>query len=124
MHSPEIDRYREEVADVFAALPPVRRTLRSLDQLIPMLPEEVQQAQTVLTRVSARVDDLRAPRELDETHLLLQRGLALALRATTARLEAMQRGDHDAEWNAASAAAGALLMLDRARDDLGIPLQR
>jgi hypothetical protein len=38
----------------------------------------------------------------------------------TTRLEAQQSGDTTRAWNAASAAAGALIMLDRARADLKI----
>jgi hypothetical protein len=35
------------------------------------------------------------------------------------RLDSTQIGDSDAGWNAASAAAGALMMLDGASTDLG-----
>jgi hypothetical protein len=35
------------------------------------------------------------------------------------RLDSTQTGDSDAGWNAASAAAGALMMLDSASIDLG-----
>jgi hypothetical protein len=39
-------------------------------------------------------------------------------------MEAVAAGNPTLEWNAASAAAGALLLLDRVRNDLGLTKER
>jgi hypothetical protein len=50
---------------------------------------------------------------------LLQRACVLGARATRTLQEATRASDATGEWNAASAAAGALILLDRAIKDIG-----
>ena len=51
-------------------------------------------------------------------HATLTMAYQMAMRATDARTRAAAGNDMDLAWQASSAAAGALLMLDRARDEL------
>jgi cell division septation protein DedD len=55
----------------------------------------------------------------EATHALLQRACALGARASRTLQDATRAGDATGEWNAASAAAGALLLLDRAIKEIG-----
>jgi hypothetical protein len=55
----------------------------------------------------------------EATHALLQRACALGARASRTLQDASRAGDATGEWNAASAAAGALLLLDRAIKEMG-----
>lgn len=55
----------------------------------------------------------------EATHALLQRACALGARASRTLQDAAKAGDATGEWNAASAAAGALLLLDRAIKEIG-----
>lgn len=52
------------------------------------------------------------------SHQSLAKVCELGGTAATARLDAQRRGDGSLAWNAASAAAGALILLDRATSDL------
>jgi hypothetical protein len=54
----------------------------------------------------------------EATHGLLVRACALGARAARLMQDAMRTGDAAGQWNAASAAAGALILLDRAAKDL------
>ena len=76
--------------------------------------------------LAARVTDawrelkaVRPPVEAEAVHNLLVSALQLAIRAASSR----QHGDHDGAdmntaWEASAAAAGALLMFERAQEDL------
>jgi hypothetical protein len=54
----------------------------------------------------------------EATHGLLVRACALGARAARLMQDATRTGDAAGQWNAASAAAGALILLDRAAKDL------
>jgi hypothetical protein len=60
---------------------------------------------------------IRVPASRETTQALLVRASALGARASRMRLDSTQTEDASG-WNAASAAAGALLMLDRASIDI------
>jgi hypothetical protein len=58
------------------------------------------------------------PAELDAAHGLFLAAFQMASRAATTRLNAVSSNDPALRWEAASAAAGALIMLDRAGEEL------
>lgn len=58
------------------------------------------------------------PPELDAAHGLFRAALQMAARAVTAKRNAISFNDQKLDWEAASAAAGALMMLDRASEEL------
>jgi hypothetical protein len=59
-----------------------------------------------------------APAEGAEAHGLLKDAIQLASRAAASRLRAVATADMPTAWEASSAAAGALMLLDRASGDL------
>ena len=61
---------------------------------------------------------IKAPRSREGTHALLQRTCTMGERAVRMRQDGARANDPAAVPNAASAAAGALMMLDRANKDL------
>lgn len=69
-------------------------------------------------------DAIKPPPSRQATHELLVRACALGARATRLGQDAIRTGDMASSWTAASAAAGALLMLDRAANDLGQPVAK
>jgi hypothetical protein len=71
-------------------------------------------AARALTRLSAAV----VPPEAGAAHDLLRNAITLASRAVDGRLQAIASGSMQQAWEASSAAAGALLLLDRAADAL------
>lgn len=58
------------------------------------------------------------PSELAAVHALMVSAAQLAAQAVAARQDAVASGGMDRAWQASSAAAGALMLLDRARRDL------
>jgi hypothetical protein len=58
------------------------------------------------------------PAELAAVHALTVSAAQLAAHAVAARQDAVASGAMDRAWQASSAAAGALMLLDRARRDL------
>ena len=71
-----------------------------------------------LTRTADTLDRTVSPVEVVPVHGLLRQAFALAARAASGRLRAVQGGDLEMAWNAASAAAGAILLFDRATQEL------
>jgi hypothetical protein len=58
------------------------------------------------------------PADLAPVHALLQSASQMASTAAAVRFDAVASGNMAAAWNASSAAAGALLLVGRARDEL------
>ncbi len=61
---------------------------------------------------------IKPPAEAVTVHGLLQNAFQMALRAVDTRMTAIGTNDMSLAWQASSAAAGALLMLDRAREEI------
>ena len=78
-----------------------------------------------LTPLAARVTDawkevktIRPPVEAEAVHNLLTSALQLAIRAASSRRLAITGADMNTAWEASAAAAGALIMFERAQEDL------
>jgi hypothetical protein len=79
----------------------------------------------VLTALAARVTEawreltnIRPPAEAEPVHNLIVNALQLAIRAVSSRRLAITSTDMNTAWEASAAAAGALLMFERAQEDL------
>jgi hypothetical protein len=75
------------------------------------LSELVTLAQRDLSRV-------QPPPEVAAAHSTLVAASGMAVRAASTRLDAVRTGNMDTAWQASSAAAGALMMLDQATLEL------
>jgi hypothetical protein len=104
--------------------PALERLRRSSGRL-----EEIRQlsgpSPGALTPLAARVTEswrelrnVRPPAEAEAVHDLLVSALQLAIRAASSRQLAIAGTDMTTAWEASAAAAGALLMLERAQADL------
>lgn len=67
---------------------------------------------------SRLLSDIKPPAGGEKAHGLLTSAVQLAARAATLRQQAVSTGDMRPAWEAASAAAGALMLLDRASEEL------
>jgi len=106
----------------------LRAILTQFDALTPLLKAIDTQGdisagslQAAVAQLDALVDALRGVRSARPARDRLGQAAALALQGVKARLEYATSGNAALTWNAASAAAGALLLLDSARGDLGMP---
>ena len=61
---------------------------------------------------------VQPPPEVAAAHSTLVAAAGMAVRAATSRLAAVRSGSMDTAWEASSAAAGSLLMLDQAIAEL------
>jgi len=86
--------------------------------------DDLDRAYGVLTGVEVAVAQLQAPDEARALHGLLTSFLQMATQALQRRRAATVSGNLSQAWDASAAAAGALLLVDRMRDDLPALTQR
>jgi hypothetical protein len=117
--SPERRRYLAQVAGTLARMQALRKMIASIDGQITVVSADLPGAAAELGELEASLTAMKVPVSLATTHDLLIRTCALGARAARMRRDADASGDAAAALNAASAAAGALIMFDRATRDLG-----
>lgn len=80
---------------------------------------DLEAAAAELDAIGRLLAAIKPPRSRETTHGLLLRACTLGARASRMRQDAIRTKDPALGWNAASAAAGALMMLDSGSSDLG-----
>jgi hypothetical protein len=108
--------YLAQVASILAALEAQRPVLQAIDARTTVAADRLLVASAELARVRDQLAGVTPPREVSESHDLLRNAAAMA--ATAVSLARAAAGG-PVPPNAASAAAGAIIFLDRARADLG-----
>jgi len=93
----------------------------SLDSAQELAVDRVQLAVEEFERLRSDLTAVKPPETLRSQHDMLFQAATLALMATRLRLEGFRTTDAATLRNAASAAAGATLLLDRACAELGCP---
>jgi hypothetical protein len=96
----------------------LRSLLQSIDRQADPLPSNLDAAVSEFEAIGKLLSGIKPPRSREGTHSLLERASTMGARAVRMRQDASESKDPTATLNAASAAAGALLMLDRANKDL------
>jgi hypothetical protein len=77
--------------------------------------------QTLQRSLAGGMDRLKPivpPEQLRSAHDQLLAAWQFAVSATDARLKAVESGDLQVAWQASSAAAGSLMLLNRAQDEI------
>lgn len=99
-----------------------RRSIDGLEQIRQLSgprPNALQPLAIRLTDASRAMKALRAPAEADGVHTMIANAVQMAIRAATSRRLAVNATDMTTAWEASSAAAGALLLFERAQEELG-----
>jgi hypothetical protein len=118
LRSAACEQYGDAAAIVFHDLDRSRRGLEDIKKLAGP------GAKTLVTLAGRLGGDARrlaavAPAEpASSIHALLASSLQLAVQAVDVRQQAVRSGDVSAAWNASAAAAGSLMLLDRARQEM------
>jgi hypothetical protein len=112
------DAYVAQVSVALRRLQALRPALASIDRRSEESEGDLTVAAAEFDAVARLLAAIRAPASRETTHGLLLGACDLGARASRMRQDSMRTGDSASGWNAASAAAGALLMLDRASIDL------
>ena len=115
----DLDRYRKDVEAPLTRLRRLRPLLTEIDRREPKPPAGLQAARTELSAVIRVLSGVRPPEALQPAHDVLLRAASLSMMAATLRADAGTRADPTAIRNAGSAAAGALLLLDRVCIEIG-----
>jgi AMIN domain-containing protein len=110
-------QYTLHVSATLVRLDALRPLLEAIDRRTATLPGDLDAALKESDDAAKLLTTIKPPSSRSSTHALLLRTCTLAARAVRLRQSAIGQ-DSASSWEAASAAAGALLMLDRASADL------
>ena len=112
------NQYGMRVAAALLRLHTLRPVLESIDRRTDVVSDALDAAAKEFDAIGKLLSTIKPPASREGTHALLQRVCTLGARAVRMRQDAAAATDSTPNWDAASAAAGALLMLDRANNDL------
>jgi hypothetical protein len=110
-------QYTLHVSVTLVRLDALRPLLEAIDRRTARLPGDLDAALKEFDDAAKLLTAIKPPSSRTSTHALLLRTCTLGARAVRLRQTAIGQ-DAAPSWEAASAAAGALLMLDRANTDL------
>jgi hypothetical protein len=110
-------QYTLHVSATLVRLDALRPLLEAIDRRTATLPGDLDAALKEFDDAAKLLTTVKPPAARASTHALLLRTCTLGARAVRMRQSANGQ-DAASSWEAASAAAGALLMLDRAKSDL------
>ena len=100
------------------ALMGTRASLEQIRSLAGPSARTLRQVEKTAGIASRELALIKPPAEAAAVHGLLQNAFQMTARAVDARMTAIGTNDMSLAWQASSAAAGALLMLDRARSEI------
>jgi hypothetical protein len=106
-----VDKHLRELARGQPALDEIRSLAGPQASKLPSLDEKLVRTSTQLARVVVPADG-------QAVHAVLTSATQLALNAVRLRRTAVTSGDMKQAWDASAAAAGALMLMDRARQDI------
>lgn len=106
-----IDRPVQELRDAKKWLLEIRERTGPSPLVLPRMEQRLVMGRQMLGGISP-------PAELDAAHGLFRAAFQMASRAASSRRNAVSSNDTKLAWDAASAAAGALMLLDRAAEEL------
>jgi hypothetical protein len=111
-------QYAARVSTALVRLHALKPLLEALDRRADSVPGDLNAASNEFDDVAKILTAIKAPPARTSTHALLMRTCTLGSRAVHLRQSNAASQDAASGWEAASAAAGALLMLERANGDL------
>lgn len=114
-----IETYRRQLVDAIERIESHRSVIAAIDLERYVAVRTLEAVNTELKNLQARIETVKPSNEMRPTHDLLLASCALGVNAVTLRIDAERRDDAAGRRNAASAAAGALMLLDRACVVLG-----
>jgi len=115
---PVFGAYLASVTPVFDTLDRAQRHLEDIKKLAASEATDLVSLDGRLQDASKRLGAIAVPDELKPSHALLQSALNLADNAVKTRRQAVLSGELTSAWDASSAAAGSMMLLVKAREDL------
>ena len=118
LRAPDFQRYQLDVATsltLFAQLKPILEDIKALSGSTAVGLRALERGASDILR---RLRGIAPPDELIASHALIISAVQLSANAGQMRREAALASDMTRAWNASSAAAGALMLVDKARLDI------
>lgn len=119
--SKDVERYRTSVSPLLLRLRMQQPLLESVGSLEDQAPARMHSAMEEFDNLRQELSAVKPPETLKPQHDLLMQATRLGMTAARLSVESIKSRDSAVVRNAASAATGAILMLDRACVDLGCP---
>ena len=124
LRAPEIRKYWIDISAPFDLFTRLKPSLEDIKLLAGSSPASLAAIDRVVARIVKTASTIAPPEELSAAHALLVSAAQLADNAARIRREAILSGDLARAWDASSAAAGALMLGERARSDIQALLRR
>ena len=116
----DVAQYLQRTLHVLERLERLRPLLASLDALTALPDEQLKAADDEFRSIRQALAAIVPPRTLAAAHELFGEACVIGATAAAARIAADVPDDSTRAWNAAAAAAGALMLVDRARAEVGL----
>ena len=113
-----IHAYSGQIRQGLERLLSVRTWLTDVRQLAGPSPDALRRVAYEAQYAGHELAKVKAPAEVANVHSSLAAACSMAARAAKARLDALRSGRMETAWEASSAAAGALMLLDEAVKEL------
>lgn len=110
--------YKKNIAPVLASMTRARRSLDDIKRLAGSDAASLVGLGGTLAGHSKALDVIAVPDELKPAHALLTSAVQLAETAVRTRRQAALSGDLQVAWDASSAAAGSMMLLTKAQEDM------
>ncbi|MEQ1908382.1 MAG: hypothetical protein ABMA15_06140 [Vicinamibacterales bacterium] len=119
----EFRTYRTTMAQPLARLQRVTRSLEDIKALAGSSPDALGRVLYNTGQIQKSLATIEPPSELRDAHSLFVSAVQLADNAARIRREAAIAGNLSRAWDASSAAAGALMLADRARQEMQVAMR-
>jgi hypothetical protein len=116
----DVAQYVQQASSLLDRLERLRPLLVSLDGLAALPDEQLKTAAQEFEAIRQALAAIVPPRTLAATHGLFRDLCVLGAASAAARVALAAPDDSTRAWNAAAAAAGAIMLLDRARAEVGL----
>jgi len=112
------NQYGVRISSALVRLYALRPLLEAIDRRADSIPGDLNAAAAEFDSIGKLLGGIKPPSTREGTHALLLRTCTLGARAVRMREEASVTKDPAKSWDAASAAAGAMMIFDKANGDL------
>ena len=116
----DVAQYLQRTLHVIERLERLRPLLASLDALTALPDEQLKAAADEFRSIRQALAAIVPPRTLAAAHELFGEACVIGATAAAVRIAADVPDDSTRAWNAAAAAAGAIMLVDRARAEVGL----
>jgi hypothetical protein len=116
----DVAQYVQRASSPLERLERLRPLLVSLDGVAALPKEQLKAAAEEFESIRLALAAIVPPRALAATHELFRDVCVLGAASAAARVAPAGPDDSTRAWNAAAAAAGAIMLLDRARAEVGL----